>query len=130
MIVVYATAADEVAEDGNGRNSPFTSALLTRMDEAGLEITKMLKLVGADVSAHTAGRQRPEISVQSYNDYFLNQSDRSAWEKIRNPDDPSALDDFIKRFPSSPYSPVARDRLQRLALSTANMPPKPANTDT
>jgi hypothetical protein len=125
MIVVYATAADEVAEDGNGRNSPFTSALLTRMDEAGLEITKMLKLVGADVSTHTAGRQRPEISVQSYNDYFLNQSDRGAWEKIRDSGDASALEDFIRKFPSSSYSPVARDRVQRLALSTPNVPPKP-----
>jgi hypothetical protein len=126
MIVVYATAADDVAEDGNGHNSPFTSALLTRMDEGGLEITKMLKLVGADVSADTAGRQRPEISVQSYNDYFLNQSDRSAWDKIRDSGDASALEDFIRRFPSSPYSPVARDRVQRLALSTPAVPLKPA----
>ena len=127
MIVVYATAADEVAEDGKGRNSPFTSALLTRIDEAGLEITKMLKLVGADVSARTGGRQRPEITVQSYNDYFLNQSDRIAWEKIKDSGDPSALQDFIKRFPSSPHYPVVWDRLGRLAPPIQNIPPNPPN---
>jgi Caspase domain len=126
MIVVYATAADEVAADGKGRNSPFTSALLTRMDEAGLEITKMLKLVGLDVSAQTGGRQRPEITMQSYNDYFLNQRDRIAWEKIKDSADPSALQDFIERFPSSPHYPVVWDRLGRLAPSVQTIQPKPA----
>jgi hypothetical protein len=125
MIVVYATAADEVAEDGRGRNSPFTSALLTRIDEPGLEITQMLKQVGADVSAHTGGRQRPEITVQSYNDYFLNQSDRIAWEKIKDSGDPSALQDFIRRFRSSTYYAVALDRLARLAPSVQDIPPQP-----
>ena len=117
MIVAYATAADEVAEDGKGRNSPFTGALLTRIDEAGLEITKMLRLVGADVSFKTEGRQRPEITVQSYNDYFLNQSDRAAWEKIKNSVDPSNLRDFVTRFPSSPYYAVVRDRLEQSTMA-------------
>jgi hypothetical protein len=126
MIVVYATAADEVAEDGKGRNSPFTSALLTRIDEAGLEFTQMLKLVGADVSTQTGGHQRPEITVQSYNDYFLNRSDRTAWEKIKDSGDPSALQNFIQRFRSSPYYPIALDRLARLAPPVQSIPSKPA----
>src|SRR5215468_12149336 len=33
MVVVYATAADEVAKDGSGRNSPFTAALLKRLGD-------------------------------------------------------------------------------------------------
>src|SRR5262249_40942170 len=107
-----------------GRNSPFTSALLTRIGEAGLEITQMLKLVGADVSTHTGGRQHPEISMLAYDNYFLNRSDRSAWEKIKDSGDPSALRDFIQRFPSSPHSPVVLDRLTHLALSV-QMPPQP-----
>jgi hypothetical protein len=100
--------------------------LLTRIDEAGLELTQMLKLVGADVSSQTEGRQRPEITVQSYKDYFLNQSDRTAWEKIKDSSDPSALQDFIKKFQSSLYYPVASDRLARLTPSLQNIPPKPA----
>ncbi len=38
MAVAYATALDEVAQDGQGRNSPFTAALLKRLQEPGLEI--------------------------------------------------------------------------------------------
>jgi hypothetical protein len=136
MIVVYATAADEVAEDGNGRNSPFTSALLTRIDEAGLEITQMLKLVGADVSAQTRGRQRPQITVQSCNDYFVNQRDRIAWEKIKDSDDPSASQDFVNRLARlgppvqtipanpTPLSPMPR---AESTVSTQHVPTKPAS---
>ena len=124
MIVAYATAADQVAEDGNGRNSPFTGALLGRLDEAGLEVTKMFRLVGSDVSNQTGGRQRPEIIVQSYNDYFLNQTDRAAWEKIKDSGDASALQDFMHSFPSSPFNAVARDRLERSMLAA---PPKLAS---
>jgi hypothetical protein len=120
LIVAYATAADDVAADGNGRNSPFTSALLNRMGEAGLEITKLFRLVGADVAEETRGRQRPEITLQSYNDYYLNQNDRIAWEKIRVSDDDAALRDFVAKFPSSPYSAVAKDRLEHIKQS----PPK------
>src|SRR5262249_47515840 len=59
MVVAYATAADDVAQDGNGRNSPFTAALLKRMQEPGLEIEMMLRRVSKDVNDQTNGRQRP-----------------------------------------------------------------------
>jgi hypothetical protein len=117
MIVAYATAADDVAADGNGRNSPFTRALLNRMGEAGLEITKLFRMVGADVAEETRGRQRPELTLQSYNDYYLNQNDRIVWEKIRDSNDAAALRDFLAKFPSSPYSAVAKDRLERIKQS-------------
>src|SRR5580704_14917684 len=35
-IVAYATAPDEVATDGSGRNSPYTAALLKHLQEPGL----------------------------------------------------------------------------------------------
>jgi uncharacterized caspase-like protein len=33
MVIAYATSADDVAADGNGRNSPYTAALLKRLQE-------------------------------------------------------------------------------------------------
>src|ERR1700719_2166166 len=59
MVVAYATAADEVAQDGQGRNSPFTTALLKRLQEPGLKIEMMFRRVAYDVNAQTGGRQRP-----------------------------------------------------------------------
>src|ERR1700719_1790882 len=59
MVVAYATAPDEVAQDGQGRNSPFTAALLKRLQEPGLEIEMMFRRVASDVNAQTGGRPPP-----------------------------------------------------------------------
>jgi uncharacterized caspase-like protein len=110
MVIAYATAVDDVAEDGDGRNSPFTAALLRRLREPGLEIATMFRRVASDVNAQTGGRQRPELTINLLDDYFLNQSDRIAWERT-NQDDAEALRNFITRYPSSPHAVFARNRL-------------------
>src|SRR5262249_20894140 len=84
MVVAYATAADDVANDGQGRNSPFTTALLKRLQEPGLEIGIMFRRVASDVNLQTGGRQRPETTISLLSEYYLNQSDRIAWERIRD----------------------------------------------
>ncbi len=114
MVVAYATAADEVAQDGQGRNSPFTSALLRRLQEPGLEIEMMFRRVAADVNAQTGGRQRPETTISLLSEYYLNQNDRIVWDRIKGQDDVAALRDFVNKFPSSPYAIIARNRLELL----------------
>jgi uncharacterized caspase-like protein len=114
MVVAYATAAEEVAQDGQGRNSPFTSALLRRLQEPGLEIEMMFRRVAADVNAQTGGRQRPETTISLLSEYYLNQSDRIVWDRIKGQDDVAALRDFVNKYPSSPYAIIARNRLELL----------------
>jgi hypothetical protein len=113
-VVAYATAANQVAADGSGRNSPFSTALLKRLGEAGLEIGTMFRRIAADVNEQTNGQQRPELLSSLINDYYLNQNDRPVWERIMDTTDPAAFRDFINRFPSSPWAPDARYRLQLL----------------
>ena len=59
-LVVFATAFGEVAEDGKGRNSPFTSALLRHVATPGLEIQSVFTRVTKDVLRETGGKQQPE----------------------------------------------------------------------
>jgi peptidylprolyl isomerase len=59
-LVVYATVSGEVAKDGEGRNSPFTAALLKHLRTPGLEVELMFKRVTADVLKATKGTQQPE----------------------------------------------------------------------
>ena len=108
MVVAYSTAADEVAADGDGRNSPFTSAFLKRLKEPGLEIEQLFRRVAADVNAQTGGRQRPETYVSLLSNYYLNQTDRIAFDKIKDSPDPAPLQDFIAKFPTSSYVPRRR----------------------
>jgi hypothetical protein len=113
-VVAYATAADQVAADGAGRNSPFTAALLKRLAEAGLEIGTMFRRVAADVTEQTKGQQHPELLISLISEYYLNQNDRPVWERIKDTADPAAFRDFINRFPSSPRASDARYRIQML----------------
>jgi uncharacterized caspase-like protein len=112
MVVAYATAADEVAQDGQGRNSPFTTALLKRLQEPGLEIEMMFRRVAYDVNAQTGGRQRPETYISLLSEYYLNQSDRVVWDRIKDQDDIAALRDFANKYPSSPLAVIARNRVE------------------
>jgi Caspase domain len=113
-VVAYATAADQVAADGSGRNSPFTAALLKRLAEAGLEIGTMFRRVAADVTEQTKGQQHPELLISLISEYYLNQNDRPVWERIKDTADPAAFRDFVNRFPSSPRASDAQYRLQML----------------
>jgi hypothetical protein len=121
-VVSYATAADNVAIDGSGRNSPYTAALLRRLQEAGLEIEMMFRRVAADVNAETQGRQRPETYVSLLGEYYLNQSDRDLWEQVKAGDDPDAVRAFLARFPSSSRALSARTLLQSLEQKQAARP--------
>src|SRR6185369_12471624 len=114
MVVAYSTAADEVAADGDGRNSPFTSAFLKRLKEPGLEIEQLFRRVAADVNAQTGGRQRPETYVSLLSNYYLNQTDRVAFDKIKDAPDTEPLLDFVAKFPTSSYVAEAQSRIQRI----------------
>jgi hypothetical protein len=114
MVVAYSTAADEVAADGNGRNSPFTSAFLKLLKEPGLEIEQLFRRVAADVNAQTGGKQRPETYVSLLSNYYLNQTDKIAFDKVKDSPDPALLSDFIVKFPTSSYVAEAQSRIQRI----------------
>ena len=114
MVVAYSTAADDVAADGAGRNSPFTSALLRRLKEPGLEIGSMFRRIAADVNEKTNGRQRPETYVSLIGEYYLNQKDKPVWDQIKDTSDAAAFRSFIAQFPSSPRASDAQYRLQML----------------
>jgi len=125
MIIVYATQVDDVAQDGIGRNSPFSAAFLKEIREPGLEVGSMFRRVGADVYAATKGRQSPELSISMVPEYYLNQSetDQTIWARIRTGADVSTLREFLGRYPASFYAPDARalmDLLEREAREKAD----------
>jgi tetratricopeptide (TPR) repeat protein len=62
IIVMYSTAAGEVAQDGDsGRNSPFTEAFLRHIDKAE-PLTLVLQDISADVYRSTNNSQSPWLT--------------------------------------------------------------------
>lgn len=70
-MVAFAAAPGQVAADGDGKNSPFTTALIDHLAGPGLEIGTAFKRVIRDVRKATDGKQSPQIlSSLSLEFYF------------------------------------------------------------
>lgn len=63
-IVAFATAADQVADDGADANSPFAASLSKRLVEPGRRLDEVFFMVARDVAAATGGVQQPSLFVQ------------------------------------------------------------------
>ncbi len=78
-LISFATAPDNEADDGSGRNSPFTGALVKQMRSSTDTVGNMLIDVRNDVRKETGGRQVPwETGSLNTRFYFRPQIDRQA----------------------------------------------------
>jgi Caspase domain len=91
MIIGFATAPGDVAADGEGRNSPFTKALLKNMPIPGLEIQQMMTRVKADVFSETKESQEPWHNSSLRSDVYL---------AVSNPPDPVDQKQYMPGAPS------------------------------
>src|SRR3979409_290065 len=67
--VSFSTSPGAEAEDGNGADSPYTSALLVAAKEPGLSIEDTFKRVRVSVNKATEGRQTPWDSSSLTDDF-------------------------------------------------------------
>jgi hypothetical protein len=75
----YSTSPGAEAEDGNGADSPYTTALLTAAREPGVPIEEAFKRVRVAVNKATDGRQTPWDSSSLTDDFrFISASGPSA----------------------------------------------------
>ncbi len=58
-LISFAAKEGTVAIDGEGRNSPYTKALLDHLEQAGLEIQFLFRKVRDQVMADTGNQQQP-----------------------------------------------------------------------
>jgi len=61
VLVAYAARDGTTALDGDGRNSPFTAALLHNIEMPGVEVTFMFRNVRDDVMETTRNEQQPFV---------------------------------------------------------------------
>jgi uncharacterized caspase-like protein len=142
MIVSYATQAGRTAEDGTGRNSPYTSAFLKNI-ELQDEIGTIFRRIAQDVYNSTNKAQLPEVSLSVIGEFYLHgkveirvdvapgqaappvSEAAQAWAATRETTSPAVLQAFIKRFDNTVYADMARARLQELRQNQAAAPPVP-----
>ncbi|MFK7878334.1 caspase family protein [Roseobacter sp.] len=72
MAIAFATSPGEVALDGEGMNSPFTTALLRHLDAENTDIAEVFTRVTGDVYESTGQQQRPWLNVSLTGSVMLN----------------------------------------------------------
>ena len=79
FLIAFATQPDNVAFDGQGRNSPFAEALLAHVATPGVDVSSMMISVRRDVIASTGSEQVPfEASSLTRQFYFAGESANEA----------------------------------------------------
>jgi uncharacterized caspase-like protein len=71
QLVAFATQPDRVAADGEGADSPFTTALVAHLGEPGVELRTVLTRVRSDVAKVTNHDQIPEVSDSLLGEIYL-----------------------------------------------------------
>jgi len=112
MLIAYATQPNDVAEDGDGRNSPFTAALVDEIKRPGLEIATIFRHVQTRVNEATGDRQLPELSLSLLGEFYLKRepTDIEVWRTL-DVNDPEQIKAFMARFPDGFASETARLQL-------------------
>ncbi len=141
MIVAYATQAGRTAEDGDGRNSPYTAAFLKNI-EAKDEIGTIFRRISADVYTKTRQTQLPELSLSLIGEFYLNGKLQITVTPPQGPADPCAAaaehwksaesigtievyQDHVTRFPGCAFAGLAKVRIESLKSKAAATNPAP-----
>ena len=124
-LVAFAAKGGSTAQDGDTRNSPFTSALLKHLGTPGLELGKAFRLVRDDVMNATGNKQEPFVyGSLGGNDVVLvpvvtpapaaNADIRADYELAERVGTREAWDSFIAAHPSGFYADLAKAQRNKL----------------
>lgn len=144
-LVAYAAKEGTVAADGDGRNSPYATALIEYLPKQGVEIGLMFRQVRDRVLALTNGQQEPFLygSISADPFFFVapggnvtvevnppaapNGGDRTQidlvfWQSVKDSKNPGDFEAYLGQFPDGIYAALARNRL---AVLSPVVPAKP-----
>ncbi|MEC9367219.1 MAG: SUMF1/EgtB/PvdO family nonheme iron enzyme, partial [Pseudomonadota bacterium] len=131
-LIAYATQPGNVALDGDGDNSPFTTALLKHIESPDLDVAQLMRRVRVDVINATANRQVPWSNSSLTGDFYFKgrgpavppqgqpvtqpplSEAAQAWAATKDSSSQAVLEAFIKQFPDSVFATLAQARLKEL----------------
>jgi hypothetical protein len=129
VLVGYAARSGTVSQDGEGRNSPYATALMRYIDEPGLEVGKLFRKVRDAVMEATDGAQEPFTygSLPGV-DLYLAAPDAETtediskiWQDFRGSTSPQALRVFAEEYSGTAYASLALERAMELEGSAPTM---------
>ncbi|WP_374307373.1 caspase family protein [Dongia sp.] len=147
----YSTAPGNVANDGDGKNSPYTTALAAEMAKPGIAIEEAFRNVRVKVMASTESQQVPWESSSLTGAFFFqpqggaapdvaaapasapsavpSAKEKTYWDSVKDSKDASDFKAYLTRYPDGFYAEVAQDRIARYG-SAAAVPQQSAERNT
>jgi uncharacterized caspase-like protein len=147
-IVSFSTQSGQVAADGSGRNSPYTTAFLKHIEEPQ-EIGEVFRDISSDVYDSSGKSQLPELSLSIIGKFYLNgpvsvtvapaapqaapRADPCAaaeahWKAADGIGTLGAFEDHLARFPNCIFATLAKARIEGLKQKVAVAPSGNART--
>ncbi len=129
LLIAYATDPGNVAYDGLGDNSAYTSALLKHIATPGLDARLMLGRVRQDVVLETNGRQIPWVEEAVLGEHSFNPADAldvpsdaqtqelARWRQISGSVEAADFEGYLRDFPEGLFQQFAQDRIVALKSS-------------
>jgi hypothetical protein len=119
--IAYSTGINQTAEDGDGKNSPYTDALAKAMVEPGVKLEDAFKEARRTVEAATDNKQVPWETTSITGDFYFTHkdvttpkpepaADEAAWNKIIASTNVADFDSFLQAFPQSRFAAQAKSR--------------------
>jgi hypothetical protein len=141
-IISYSTQSGRTAADGDGRNSPYTTAFLKHIEDKD-EISTVFHRISADVYDSSSGSQVPELSLSFFGEFYLNgklqvtvapaprvpadpcASASEHWKSAESIGTTAAFEDHLARYANCAFAGLARARLEALKAPQAALAAPP-----
>src|SRR6266702_2481786 len=141
VLIAYSAKAGSTAVDGDGKNSPFTSALSKHLTTPGLDVRRAFGYVRDDVLKNTGNRQEPFVygSLGGEDMPLVPAPARTAaapatapatnpqaearrdYELALQVGNRSALNAFLAQYPDGFYASLAKLQLEKIAAEEARL---------
>lgn len=150
-LVAYATAPGDVAADGNGHNSPYSSALAAAMTKPGIPVERVFKMVRVSVQKQTKDSQTPWESSSLTGDFFFvpgsegqavvaaltpvdvndTQEEITFWQSIQTSHDARDFEAYLDRYgEDGAFTVLAQNRAKQLrAYASDGTSPRKRSAD-
>src|SRR6516225_11950009 len=130
--IAFSTGLNQVAEDGDGKNSPYTEALAKAMVKPGVKLEDAFKEARRTVEAATDNKQVPWETTSITGDFYFVEPtlhplppppvtiDELEWDRIANSTDVADFDRFLQKFPQSRFATEATARRASLGANPSS----------
>jgi hypothetical protein len=156
-LIAFSTQPGNVALDGEGRNSPFTTALLKHLGTPGQSVTEDLVMVRKEVLDATSGKQVPWDNSSLTGPVILkekpveqaapkaeptpapqasqppatagNEVELAYWDSVKDSTNPRLLETYLEQYPDGAFAKLARVKIELLKAEAATAKAAPPATD-